>query len=135
MYFSHQTIENHLTPGESTRNYSNFAIVAPTVNLGLEAELKYTTLRFGMVRSLKTLDLMSMSNTYDSDTNDDEDTTTDFVLGGNGSYTYNAGLGFNYGALQIDILVNNNLWITGPQMIFNDLYGTLGLCADLVYSF
>ncbi len=134
-FYSHQTYDYKITPGESTTTYNYLSIVAPTVNLGLEAELKYATLRFGMVRSLKTLGIATMTRTVDSGTVDDENTTSDIILGANGSYTYNAGLGFNYGALKLDILLNNALWITGPQMIFNSAYGTLGICADLIYTF
>ncbi len=135
MYYSQSTVENHLTPGQSVDKFSNFVIVAPTVNLGLETKLKYTTLRFGMRRALQTLGIFSTSATYDAGTNENEDTTSDFVFGGNGSYAYTAGMGFNYGNLQLDILVNNNFWIMGPQMVFDARNGTIGVSADLLYTF
>ena len=113
----------------------SFGLVAPIMNIGLEAKLKYITLRFGMERQITTLGFTSSKNVYVSNSVDDEDTYSTFSLGGNGVYSYNAGMGFNYGTLQLDILINNTFWITGPQMIFNDLYGTLGVCADLVYTF
>ena len=120
---------------ESKDTDMSFGLVAPIMNIGLEAKLKYTTLRFGMERQITTLGFTSSKNVYVSNSVDDEDTYSTFSLGGNGVYSYNAGMGFNYGALQLDILINNTFWITGPQMIFNDLYGTLGVCADLVYTF
>ena len=40
----------------------SFGIVAPIVNVGLEAKLKYTTLRFGMERMITTLGFSSMTD-------------------------------------------------------------------------
>jgi hypothetical protein len=138
MAFSRTSAENKLSGSESTDTDMSFGIVAPTLNIGLEAILKYAKLRFGMERQLTTLGFTSSTSTYKSGLVDDEDTYSEFVLGGNGVYTYNAGMGFSYGNLQLDILVNNNFWIMGPQMIFSGdpaTYGTLGVCADLVYIF
>ncbi len=135
LFFNRQADEVKLSGAESTDTDMEFGIVAPTINIGLEADLKYTTLRFGMERRITSLGYSSQKEVYISGATDDEDTSSRFTLGGNGAYVYNAGMGFNYGQLQLDILVNNNFWITGPQMIFNDLYGTLGVCADLVYTY
>ena len=135
LFFSRTADEGKLSGSESKDTDMSFGLVAPIMNIGLEAKLKYTTLRFGMERQITTLGFTSSKNVYVSGSVDDEDTYSTFSLGGNGAYSYNAGMGFNYGALQLDILINNTFWITGPQMIFNDLYGTLGVCADLVYTF
>ncbi|NQV42577.1 MAG: hypothetical protein HQ506_09500 [Candidatus Marinimicrobia bacterium] len=135
LFFSRMSDEGKLSGSESTDTDMSFGLVAPILNIGLEAKLKYTTLRFGMERQITTLGFTSTKNVYVSGSQDDEDTYSTFSLGGNGAYSYKAGMGFNYGDLQLDILVNNTFWITGPQMIFNDLYGTLGVCADLVYTF
>ena len=113
----------------------DFNIAGPLVNIGLEARLKYTTLRFGVDRQLKTLGFTSSTQKYAAGSVDNEDTYSTFTLGGDGTYNYMAGMGFHYGNLKVDILINNNFWITGPQMIFNNIYGTLGLCADLIYTF
>ncbi|MCF7808909.1 MAG: hypothetical protein K9N38_10370 [Candidatus Marinimicrobia bacterium] len=133
--FSRQADEGLITGSEYKDTYMSFGMVAPIVNLGLEAQLKYAALRFGMQRTLTMLGYSSTTNTYVSGTTDDEDTSSLFTLGGNGSYTYNAGMGFNYGPLTVDILINNSFWITGPQMIFDGTFGALGICADLVYTF
>ncbi|MBC8375577.1 MAG: hypothetical protein H8E26_05980 [FCB group bacterium] len=135
LFFSRTADEGKLSGSESKDTDMSFGIFAPIMNIGLEAKLKYTTLRFGMERQITTLGFTSTKNIYVSGSVDDEDTFSTFTLGGNGVYNYNAGMGFNYGDLQLDILINNTFWITGPQMIFNDLYGTLGVCADLVYTF
>lgn len=133
--FSRTSMENKISGSESTDTNLDFGIVSPIFNVGLEAKLKYTTLRFGMERQITTLGFTSAKNVYVAGAVDDEDSYSTFTLGGNGSYVYNAGMGFNYGNLQLDILLNNTFWITGPQMIFNDFYGTLGICADMVYTF
>jgi len=135
MVFSRTADVDNLSGQEAEDTYIAFGIVAPVFNIGLEANLKYTSLRFGIERQITTLGFTSQKQVYVSGATDDEDTYSTFALGGNGVYNYNAGMGFNYGPLKLDILVNNNFWITGPQMIFNDLYGTLGVCADLVYTF
>lgn len=135
LFFSRTADEVKLSGSEAKDTNMSLGLVSPVFNIGLEAKLKYTSLRFGIERQITTLGYTSQKSVYVSGSNDDEDTYSTFTLGGNGVYTYNAGMGFNYGPLQLDILVNNNFWITGPQMIFNDLYGTLGLCADLVYTF
>ncbi len=135
LFFSRTADEGKLSGSESKDTDMSFGLVAPIMNIGLEAKLKYTTLRFGMERQITTLGFTATKNVYVSGSVDDEDTYSTFTLGGNGAYNYKAGMGFHYGDLQLDILVNNSFWITGPQMIFNDLYGTLGVCADLVYTF
>ena len=129
--------ENLLSGSKTEDSDLGIGIVSPIFNLGLEAKLKYTTLRFGMERMISTLAYSSSTSIYDDGvgTTDNEDKLSDFILGGNGVYNYNAGMGFNYGNLQLDILVNNNFWIMGPQMIFDANFGTLGVCADLVYTF
>jgi len=135
MSFNRSTDETLITGSETKDTSMSFGIVAPVFNLGLEAQLKYAALRFGMSRQLTTLGYTSTTNTYVSGTVDDEDTYSKFTIGANGLYAYNAGMGFDYGPLQIDILVNNNIWIGGPQMIFDGTLGAIGICADLVYTF
>jgi len=120
---------------KATDTHMNMTIAAPIVNMGLEAKLKYMTLRFGMERMLTALSYSSTTDESAFGLKNDEDVNSKFTLGGNGIYNYKAGMGFNYGDLQLDILVNNNFWLMGPQMIFDARNGTIGICADLVYTF
>ncbi|MCF7825595.1 MAG: hypothetical protein K9M55_00095 [Candidatus Marinimicrobia bacterium] len=135
LFFSRVADEDKISGSESQDTDMSFGLVAPIFNVGLEANLKYASLRFGLERQITTLGFTSSKSVYVSGSVDDEDSYSTFSLGGNGVYNYTAGMGFNYGDLQLDILLNNTFWITGPQMIFNDLYGTLGICADLIYTF
>ncbi|MCF7823164.1 MAG: hypothetical protein K9N35_03240 [Candidatus Marinimicrobia bacterium] len=138
MNFSRTADENLLSGSESKDTDMSFGIVAPVFNIGLEAKLKYASLRFGMERMITSLGYSSSTQVYKSGLVDDEDTQSSFVLGANGIYNYNAGMGFNYGDLKLDVLINNNFWLMGPQMLFSGdpaVFGTFAICADIVYMF
>lgn len=132
-YFTRDVDEDNLSKEKDTD--MTFGISGPIVNMGIEAKLKYTTLRFGMERQITTFGYTSNTDETAFGTNNDEDVYSKLTLAANGIYSYNAGMGFNYGDLQIDILVNNNFWIMGPQMMFDARNGTIGICADLIYTF
>jgi hypothetical protein len=49
-----------------------------------------------------------------------------------GSYEFASGLGLELGRFTVNLMLNNTFWCTGPQMIFNDSWGTLGASADVI---
>lgn len=127
--------ENKLTGQESRITDNDITLVAPTMTMGFETDLKYGQFRFGFTRGINLFDTSSESDEYISGTVDDTEEESIFSIGQNGYYSFASGFGVNYGGLQVDIILNNNFWVQGPQMIFNDTSGSIGLAADLIFTF
>jgi len=128
-YSNEDKIDNETDTG------SFFTIGGPRFRIGLETGFKYGKLRFGINRNINFFNRSKYVNETNSETSVDEDEYVVSGIGSNGSYNFVSGLGFTYGNLNLDLILNNTFWCTGPQMIFNTTYGTLGASADLSYYF
>ena len=65
---------------------------------------------------------------------DDREASLSYI-GRSGSYRIVSGLGYNYKNLQVNVVLNNKLWESGPQMFFDSNLGKIFTTLDLVYSF
>ncbi len=120
---------------KETDTGSLFIIGGPRFRVGLETGFKYGKLRFGIHR-----DINFFSRDKDIDESNlgasvDEDEYVVSGIGTNGSYSFVSGLGFSYGNLNLDLTLNNTIWVAGPQMLFDTQVGYLGIAADVSYYF
>ncbi|MFH1851337.1 MAG: hypothetical protein ABIA75_03250 [Candidatus Neomarinimicrobiota bacterium] len=120
---------------KETDTGSNFIIGGPRFRVGLETDFKYGKLRFGINRNINFFNRNKNVEETNSGTNVDEDEYVVSGIGSNGSYSFVSGLGFTYGNLNLDLILNNTFWCTGPQMIINTTYGTFCASADVSYYF
>lgn len=109
-------------------------IGGPRIRLGLEKDIKYGALRFGINRDI---DFISSSKEDGSAAGVSTGTSKDSGTGRNDSYSIITGWGMDYKNLKIDIVLNSRFWNSGPQMIFDSNNGTdtLGTRADIIYTF
>jgi hypothetical protein len=114
---------------------SNIIVGGPVLRVGLEADLKLVKLRFGFTRSIDLYSTQTTTMTYPSGTEKDKDEEKSSGIGQGGSYTFASGVGMAFGNLQVDLIFNNNFWVTGPQMIFGNVNNNLGVRADVIYTF
>lgn len=130
--------ESKLTGGGKTKN-TTFRITGPAIKLGLESDINYGKLRFGISRSIDVFNYDSTDETKEKtppgDVNNDtaESTTFDFI--GNGAYQFAAGYGVEYKHLQVDITLMNDIWVKGPQKLFSSAAGPLGAEASVIYTY
>lgn len=114
---------------------SNFWLGGPNCNVGFETDHNFGHFRFGMESGI---DFISYGKSTFTDSSPDPiltDETTEFAIGIDGYYNFSTGWGANYGNLFVDISLNQAFLTAGPQMIFNDNWGTLGGTADIYYLF
>lgn len=124
---------------EDKDTFSGMLFGGPRFRAGLEVELlKWAKVRFGITR---TINLYESSEDVDldplgggSDTEPDEFKEEESGIGKSGNYIFASGVGLNFGNLQIDVVLNSQFWVTGPQMIFGN-YPPLGIRADVIYQF
>lgn len=119
---------------EKTKD-NTLMITAPQIRLGIESDIKYGKLRFGIYRDIDLLNYNSSSETPNNGANNDDNSDKTFDLISDGSYFFGAGYGMQYKNLKIDITISNAFWIRGPQMIFDTQAGALGGSADVIYTF
>ena len=115
------------TGGASSDN-KQLVLGGPRIRLGLEKDIKYGVLRFGVRRDI---DFYYSDKTSTSGAANDNTSG----VGKNGSYTITTGWGFTYRKLQIDIVLNDIFWSSGPQLVFDGSLGSIGTRADIVYNF
>ena len=103
----------------------------PELRAGVETDLKYGKVRFGIQRDfeLASVTLGSEENT----TTETKSTAVNFAS--SGTYSVSTGFGMEYKNLQIDILLNRHFWNHGPQMIFDSQNGAIAASADVIYTF
>ncbi|MBN1998951.1 hypothetical protein JW935_15435 [candidate division KSB1 bacterium] len=118
------SVKNEDTAGE-------FAVGGPSLRIGLEADVKFAQVRFGVQRDFTLFGSASAKQVY----GESEQEVTASGIGQNGNLYINSGLGFTLGNLKIDVMLNKAFWENGPQMIFNDTQGDLTLMTDVTYSF
>ena len=97
---------------------------------GLEISLNNLDLRIGLNRS-NTL-YRRISNKTENNT-----TTENRIseISGNAGYGITTGLGYNYKGLQLNVVLNDQLWSSGPQMLFDSNTGDIFTSLDIVYNF
>jgi len=110
-------------------------IVSPQIRLGLETDIKFGKLRFGLQRDLNFLFYRDRDSKIQSGTNSDSNGEKRFDFLQNGSYTFTSGIGFEYKKLAIDLTLNNQIWTSGPQMLFDTGNGGIGVSADVIYTY
>ncbi|MBC8479629.1 MAG: hypothetical protein H8D46_04120 [FCB group bacterium] len=123
MYYRGQTDTENINDTEITG--SEFILTVPQCWIGLETNHKYGQFRFGASRGIDLIYILGGD--------DGNDEYSQFNIGDNGWFQFNTGFGAHYGNLFIDISLNQQFYITGPQMIFTDDFGTLGGTADVYY--
>jgi hypothetical protein len=120
---------------------SALVIGGPQIRIGLEKDIKYGVLRFGIQRNINFYSNGSTDWTYGGSTGTAGDTVNDTEsfdssgIGTNGNMTVRTGWGLEYDNLKIDIMLTDTFWRSGPQMIFDSSLGSIGTRADVVYSF
>lgn len=123
LYYRGQTDTENINDTEITG--SEFILTVPQCWIGLETNHKYGQFRFGASRGIDLIYILGGD--------DGNDEYSQFNIGDNGWFQFNTGFGAHYGNLFIDISLNQQFYITGPQMIFTDDFGTLGGTADVYY--
>jgi len=131
--FSNSSVDNDIAKEVDTG--SNFMIGGPRFRVGIETPFKYGKLRFGVRRNINFFSTTTIVDEADIGTETNKNETKISGIGTNGSYAFASGLGIAYGNLNLDLVLNNTFWCTGPQMIFNTTYGSLGASADVSYYF
>jgi len=131
---SRSVIEDKADPTDRTR-INSIRIGGPHIRLGLETDIKYGKLRFGIQRNMDLYVYRDARNTFQSGANSDDVDDLESGIGKNASYAFVSGYGMEYKNLKIDLTLNNNFWVSGPQMIFDSQFGTFGLSADVLYTF
>lgn len=132
--FSNSSKDNDIAKKVDTD--SNFMIGGPRFRVGIETPFKYGKLRFGVRRNIDFFSTAtSVVETPDPGATTDEFETKISGIGTNGSYAFASGVGFTFGNLNLDLVINNTFWCTGPQMIFYGNGGTLAASADVSYYF
>ena len=127
--------KDKVTAGESKTNI--FRLSGPQIRLGLESDINYGKLRFGIARGIDILNYNSQARTEAprvgaaNDTNSTK--TFDFI--GNGVYAFSAGYGVEYKHLKVDITLMNDIWVKGPQKLFSSAAGPLGGEASVIYTY
>jgi hypothetical protein len=114
---------------------SQLVIGGPRLRIGIEADLKCAKLRFGMQRNIDFFYSGKLEGNFAKYSGEDaanKEESTFSGIGQYGSYTFASGLGLELGRFTINLMLNNTFWCTGPQMIFNDTWGTLGASADVI---
>jgi len=132
--YSSSSGKNNMSGAEKEDTDSELALGGPRLRIGIEAEVKTVKLRFGIQRNIN---LWSKDKTVDetvSGKNNDTDENSVGGIGIGGNYVFASGLGVDLGKLTINIMLNNTFWCTGPQMIFNGTWGTLGVSADVLLN-
>ncbi len=97
---------------------------------GLEMNFNNLDLRIGINRN-KTL----YSSQKMSAINIDDREASLSYIGRSGSYRIVSGLGYNYKNLQVNVVLNNKIWESGPQIFFDSNLGKIFTTLDLVYTF
>jgi len=120
---------------DTTVESSSFYLTGPKIRFGLEKKMKWATFRFGFARYINLYRKSTTKIVNLSGTNPDIDETTLTSIGKSGSFSFNSGLGFYYKGLKIDLLLNNDFWTRGPQLLFDGTGGGLGVSADIAYVF
>lgn len=126
--------KNNMSGAEEEDTDTGIALGGPRFRVGIEAEVKSVKLRFGIQRNINLYASDKYVDETVSGTNNDTDETTTSGIGVGGNYTFASGIGMDLGKLTINLMLNNTFWCTGPQMIFNSLWGTLGVSADVVLN-
>lgn len=127
---------------------SEFIIGGPRFHLGVEGDMGFLKLRFGLMRTIRFYSKYEYSEDWPSnyyyyyyygliDEGENSDTYeySESGIGQGGYYIFSSGLGVELGNVQIDLVLNNDFWVSGPQMIFGSSSGTLGVFADVTYTF
>jgi hypothetical protein len=123
--------ENQLSSVTDKQTYNDMWIGGPSLRIGLETAFKYAKVRFGIQRDITIFE----SEKAKSEVGDAEQEVSASAIGNGGSLYINSGLGFEIKNLKIDIMLNNNIWSNGPQMILNDTYGDISFQTDVTYTF
>ncbi len=132
--YSKSSNKNNMSGAEQEDTDTEMALGGPRLRIGIEAEVKCVKLRFGIQRNIN---LYSSAKTVDETVagkNNDTDENTVAGIGIGGNYVFASGLGVDLGKLTINLMLNNTFWCTGPQMIFNSTWGTLGASADVILN-
>ncbi|MDH5258511.1 MAG: hypothetical protein OEX07_10905 [Gammaproteobacteria bacterium] len=122
-------------PVADKQTITELVITAPQVRMGLESDMKYGVLRFGIARNFTLLNYDSRKQEPENGAAADSNSQSTFDIATTGSYTFSSGVGFNYKNLQLDLNLNNTFWVRGPQFLFDSAAGQLGTSADLLYTF
>ncbi|MFV2057249.1 MAG: hypothetical protein ACC707_12325 [Thiohalomonadales bacterium] len=113
--------------GVTSIDNKQLALGGPRIRVGLEKDIKYGVFRFGIYRTI---------DFYYSNKNESGGNTSDTSgFGQRGNYAITTGWGFNYKKLQIDVILTDNFWSSGPQLIFDGSQGPLSARTDIRYSF
>lgn len=128
--YSSEKLENEISDQKIEENH--LIIGGPRLRIGLELKINFLQLRFGFIRSI---DFYSSGSTFQEIATDDEIEIKSSGIGQHGTYSFLSGLGIEYKNFNINLLINNKFWITGPQMLFNDNAGDFALASDIVYNF
>ncbi|NQT25941.1 hypothetical protein HQ585_11335 [candidate division KSB1 bacterium] len=120
---------------------SDFMIGGPRFHLGVEGDMGFLNLRFGLMRMIRFYSKEEYSQDYPAypwyygDNNGDTYEYSESGIGQGGYYIFSSGIGVELGNVQIDLILNDDFWVSGPQMIFGSSWGTLGVFADVTYTF
>jgi hypothetical protein len=119
---------------------TDLTIGGPQIRIGLEKDIKYGVLRFGIERNINFYSDSSSDTTAGAsgaagNTVADTSSSNSGGIGTNGNMTVRTGWGLEYDNLKVDIMITDTFWRSGPQMIFDSSLGSIGTRADIVYTF
>lgn len=120
--------ENDISGVETINN--DFYFGSLRLATGLEINIKNIDIRIGLNRT-NTLYRTSGSKTENATTT--EQSTS--YISTNAGYGINTGLGYFYKGFQFNVVLNDQIWRSGPQMIFDSGNGNIFLAFDIVYNF
>lgn len=110
-------------------------VTAPLIRLGVESDIFYGKLRFGISRQLNLINYMRTRSTPNTGLVNDSEEGNVLAIASNGSYTFGAGYGIAFKNLKIDLTLDNDIWVRGPQKIFDTQAGPIAASADVIYMF
>jgi len=121
------TNKDEITDNKSSNHTFYFGRM--NIAAGIETYISNFDFRVGINRT-NTLFRSSGSKLENGTTTEDSESH----IGSSSGYGIATGLGYNYKDLQINVLLNNNIFNSGPQMIFDSNAGNIFASFDVVYS-